>query len=469
MVICKKCSNFVRFLIMKTVFLHILSSLFVMLVVSSCKEQPQATSHFWGDDSPVDSITRNGGVISFDEIISNGEILAATVSGPDTYYEYKGISVGSQYMLLKMFTEEVGLKIRLEVCKDTAEVLGRLKNGEIDVALMKLPVINTGEDFICCAKGNGTAGWYVNAQNASLAEAIDKWYKPGMVTQVREDEDKILSNIVTTQRTISYYLNREAGVISEYDELFKLYSAEAGVDWRLLASICYQESHFDPKAESFAGASGLMQLMPKTAESMGLSRAEIFDPAKNVCTSARYLNKLKGSFGDIANADERLKFVLAGYNGGTGHIRDAMALCKADGKDCKLWNNVAPYVLALSNPSVYNRPMVKFGYMRGVETVNYVSQIFNRWYDYRGVISGPAIYSASDLSIENIIGTPPDVSSNEPSATAATDANRPSPSEGSSATKATEPTRKANEHREMSDHSLPVPATTQRKAKYDVE
>ena len=80
-----------------------------------------------------------------------------------------------------------------------------------------------------------------------------------------------------------------------------------------------------------------------------------------------------------------MQFVLAAYNGGAGHIRDAMTLAQAAGRSAQRWSEVEPYVLALASPSTYRNPLVKFGYLRGEETVDYVHQIHNRWAAYRGV------------------------------------------------------------------------------------
>lgn len=130
------------------------------------------------------------------------------------------------------------------------------------------------------------------------------------------------------RHTYSPMLNASAGIISEYDHLFQKYAPLTRWDWRLLAAQCYQESTFDPNARSWAGACGLMQIMPATADMIGLSRANIFDPEENIAAAARYIKTLNGKFLDIRDRNERCSFILASYNGGFFHIRDAMALTK---------------------------------------------------------------------------------------------------------------------------------------------
>jgi len=180
-------------------------------------------------------------------------------------------------------------------------------------------------------------------------------------------------------------LNRKGGIISRYDGLFIEYSRQIRWDWRLMAAQCYQESTFDPQAVSFAGAKGLMQIMPSTADHLGLPNDKLFEPESNIAAATRYLAEIEGKLQDIPSRRERLKFVLACYNGGYHHVSDARALARRDGKDDRRWNEVADYVLKLATPQYYNDPIVKHGYMRGSETVDYVEKIMARWQSYHDV------------------------------------------------------------------------------------
>ncbi|MDE7086214.1 MAG: tail length tape measure protein, partial [Prevotella sp.] len=113
-----------------------------------------------------------------------------------------------------------------------------------------------------------------------------------------------------------------------------------------------------------------------------------------LAAAVNYVGELERIFADIREHAERSKFVLAAYNGGHFHIRDAMALARKDGHNPQRWHDVEPYVLGLSRPEYYNDPVVRYGYMRGSETVDYVRKIHERWNGYRGVktvrqVSGP--------------------------------------------------------------------------------
>ena len=130
-----------------------------------------------------------------------------------------------------------------------------------------------------------------------------------------------------------------------------------------------------------------MQIMPSTADHLGLSREQLNQPEPNIAAAARYLKELEQSFSDVKNRRERQDFVLAAYNGGAHHVRDAMALAEKEGHNPYRWKDVSIYVLKLSEPRYYQHPIVKYGYMRGSETVDYVQSIRQRYQHYCGVRS----------------------------------------------------------------------------------
>ena len=147
-----------------------------------------------------------------------------------------------------------------------------------------------------------------------------------------------------------------------------------------------------------------MQIMPATADEIGLSKADIYDPEKNIAAATRYIAKLTKTFEDIPNQNERIKFVLASYNGGAHHVRDAMALTSKYGGSPHRWADVRENILRLQKREFYTDPVVKSGYMRGSETADYVDRIWNRWQEYRGVKS---TVSASSGAFTNGIEAQP--------------------------------------------------------------
>ncbi|MBQ8655472.1 MAG: transglycosylase SLT domain-containing protein [Prevotella sp.] len=322
------------------------------------------------------------------QIIRNGELIMLTVSGPDTYYEYHGRGIGTQYLLCERFATKIGVSVRVELCHDSAEMQRKLDEGVGDIMVGAFPK-DTEHPVI---KGKGEAfdslGWTVDSQKPLLQQELRSWYRSSMLADVRQQEAEMLSAKNRVHRRVyAPMLDRANGIISKWDDLFIANAPTAGWDWRLLAAQCYQESTFDPQAHSWAGACGLMQIMPTTADHLGLPRSQIYEPKANVEAAARLIAELTGSFSDVADRRERISFVLAAYNGGGGHIRDAMALTEKYGGNKYRWADVARYVLLLQEPQYYGDAVVRYGYMRGSETVDYVDKVNRRFNEYRGVHS----------------------------------------------------------------------------------
>lgn len=324
-------------------------------------------------------------------IVDSGELIVATISGPDTYFEYQGRGFGLQYALAANFAETLGVGVRVEMCQDTLQLVQMLKGGDVDVVALQVPQHSRFTQGLTQAgattqgKQGDATSWLVRSDAADLADALDDWFGDGVEVSVEKLERKNMQQRLEVRRKVrSPYISREKGIISTYDRYFKEAATAVGWDWRLIAAQCYQESGFDPNAQSWAGASGLMQIMPATAAQYSLPRELIFHPAENVATAARILRHLQGTFSSIADPAERLKFVLASYNAGPGHIFDAQALARKYGKNPQSWDDVGEFVRGLSQPRYYRDPVVKHGYMIGNETYNYVYSILDRWAQYGG-------------------------------------------------------------------------------------
>lgn len=346
----------------------------------------------WGDTFVGDTVRQDDSRFTFDEIQGNGEMIMLTMTGPDTYFDYRGRGMGTQYLLCEKFAHAIGVSLRVEVCKDTAEMTERLRNGEGDIIVFQLPRSTRGMEYCGYGVDSLNTSWAVNEGNKELADTINRWYKPAMLDRIRREEDFMYSARSVRRHAYSPMLDARAGVISEYDHLFQKYAPLVRWDWRLLVAQCYQESTFDPRAYSWAGACGLMQIMPSTAKEIGLPQSQIYDPEQNISAATRYIKILNGKFRDIRSLDERYSFILASYNGGFFHIRDAMALTRKHGRNPHRWSDVSEYVLKLGDPMYYKDPVVKYGYMRGYETANYVESIRSRWAHYRKVAKGGASF-----------------------------------------------------------------------------
>ena len=166
--------------------------------------------------------------------------------------------------------------------------------------------------------------------------------------------------------------------------MFKKYAPKIDWDWRLLASISYQESKFNPHVVSWAGAEGLMGIMPNTARRLGVSPHELKDPDAGIRTGVECLRRFRQGFSEITDPEEKIKFTLAAYNAGIGHVYDAQKLAEKYGKDPLVWDkNVAEFIRLKNDPEYYNDPVCKHGYLRGSETFAYVSEIMKRYEYYQ--------------------------------------------------------------------------------------
>lgn len=338
-----------------------------MLLLVSCHQRQERVVTPYGSVLDSVEVTED---FDLPDIQTNGELIMATVSGPETYYDYHGRQLGTQYLICQHFADSLGVRLRIDVCRDSAELRRRLDEGEADLVAWPTP----GEIE-------------VGAEKPELAEELALWYHPDRIAAAKKEEQDLLTVKKVRRRIFSPMLDKRGGIISHYDQYFIAYSRDIRWDWRLLAAQCYQESTFDPKAVSFAGAKGLMQIMQGTADHLGVSRSRLYEPEANIAAATKYIAELQRTFADIDDHYERTNFVLASYNGGAHHIRDAMALAKRDGKNNHRWGEVAPYVLKLAQPKYYNDPLVKYGYIRGSETVDYVSKIRQRFAGYQGVKS----------------------------------------------------------------------------------
>ncbi len=173
------------------------------------------------------------------------------------------------------------------------------------------------------------------------------------------------------------------GAVSPYDDIFKKLAPRYGFDWRLTAAQAYQESHFNPKARSRDGAVGLLQILPRTARSLGFSH--LTDPEECTHAGIAYLAELMGQLEPELALQQRVRFALAAYNVGLGHLTDARRLAAERGLDQNRWfNNVEKAMLDLQKPAYYRR--ARYGYARGSEPVKYVSQIQTRYEQYLALV-----------------------------------------------------------------------------------
>ncbi|MCB0429888.1 MAG: transglycosylase SLT domain-containing protein [Flavobacteriales bacterium] len=217
-----------------------------------------------------------------------------------------------------------------------------------------------------------------------LLQELNRWLhqtkrKPAYYTLYRK---YFLSPKASSERMNSEYSSLSGGKISAFDDDIRKFSQRIDWDWRLLAAQIYQESHFNPEARSWAGAYGLTQLMPGTARQMGFDT--ITTASQSIEAGVKLIEKLDNYWQTyVEDKDERIKFILASYNVGLGHVVDARQLAIKNHYNPNVWfGQVDKFLILKSQPKYFKDPVVKYGYCRGDEPVKYVQDILNRYEHY---------------------------------------------------------------------------------------
>lgn len=227
--------------------------------------------------------------------------------------------------------------------------------------------------------------WAVRTNSPELVKAINLWLKESK----RSGVFKVIynkyfnSSRLTEARITSEYSSMVGNRLSPFDEQIKAGAEQIGWDWRLIASVAYQESNFDPKVKSWAGAVGLMQVMPATGDFFKVTN--LLDPNQNIKVGVKFLKYLDTRLAKtVPDPEERIKFVLASYNAGLTHVTDAQKLTQKYGKDPTVWDDNVEYFLSKkADPKYFRDPVVVVGYCRCIEPVKYVKEVLQRYDEYK--------------------------------------------------------------------------------------
>ncbi len=294
---------------------------------------------------------------------------------------------------LHHLSDEIGDSINIvEVNEDVEQLISYVASGDINYTISDENVARVNQtyypniDIGTAVSFPQNLAWAVRKGSDDLLNNINNWLTGFKKTaKFAVIYNKYFENQKSAQMVESDYYTLNSGKVSAFDNIIKKYSTEIHWDWRLLASLIYQESHFNPHVVSWAGAFGLMQLMPTTARRFGINMDS--SPNDQIKAGVKFLKWLDSRFSDIKDENERIKFILAAYNVGYGHIVDARNLARKYGKDPDKWeNNVDEYLLSKSDPKYYNDPVVKYGYCRGIETYHYVTDVLERYKHYKNII-----------------------------------------------------------------------------------
>ena len=223
-------------------------------------------------------------------------------------------------------------------------------------------------------------GWAVRKENPALLASLNQYIKREkgglFFNMMKKRYFQSSRGIARAKDSMRVGLS---GRLSPYDELARKYALRYSQDWRLITAQMYQESKFDPEAVSWVGAQGLMQIMPDTGFQLGFTNLQ--DPEESIHAGTKYMHQLINRFDLELPMESRIRFALASYNVGYGHLLDARRLAREMGWDPDRWfGQVEKAMRLLSQPAYYKR--ARYGFCRGGQPVHYVKSIQNLYDAY---------------------------------------------------------------------------------------
>jgi len=301
---------------------------------------------------------------------------------------------------LQHLNNEIGGGIRIQVLNvdslSEEDLIEMVAKGQIDYTIADNNIAQFNKTYFSnintslMLSFNQHSSWVARKTSPLLAEAVNKWFRDNVESSAYKSTSKRYFELLkgpSPYRTSGLSIQKN-GHISPFDNLFRKYAEKIGWDWRLLASIAYQESEFTPSAtNSWTGASGLMQIMPKTAKTLGINTSKLLDPETSIRGATKLLKRYEQGLYSVKNKEQRQKMTVASYNCGFGHILDARALARKHKKDPNSWdNNVGRFIYLKSRPEYYQDPVCRQGYLRGSETSSFVTEVWTRFKYYSNKI-----------------------------------------------------------------------------------
>jgi membrane-bound lytic murein transglycosylase F len=312
------------------------------------------------------------------------------IYGPDDPEDLSGLEIHvrrhtSYHSRLEVLKEQ-GVDVDIVLYHNTAteELIRMVAEGDIDftVADSNIALLNRRYfpeiDIGMAIAEEEDLGWAVAQGNKELLEKMNMFFQE---MEEKGELAKLYERYYGAVESFDYFdlkmfHERIETRLPKYISTIKEESKKLDFDWRLVAALVYQESHFNPRARSYTGVRGLMQVTLETAREMGIDNR--LDPSQSLRAGIQYLHKLYLRFDDITNKEERLYFAIASYNIGYGHVRDAQKLAKQKGLDPHKWSSMKLVLPDLTKRKYYKK--TRYGYARGREAVTYVERI-RTYYD----------------------------------------------------------------------------------------
>ena len=306
--------------------------------------------------------------------LAGKELVCAIDLGNDMYGNH-GLETGLNYELMSRFAQENHCNVKIIAAGRKDNYIDSLRQGKVDIVITHDKDSFTCGTFDILRTLDSCSVWALNGDDQQAIQ-FNRWISHMSGT---EEYSKMKEKY-----SLSYnpHKRAERGVktktLSPYDDLIRKYAADLGWDWRMLASVLYQESRFSIGSSSHRGAQGLMQVMPSTAKYYEVSN--LLDPEQNIIAGTRHLKRLQNMFKKTGlEGEELIKFTLASYNAGEGRIIDCRNLAASLEMDNTTWSEIVKVIPMMREDSILENEVVKLGKFKGHETIAYVDQVFSHY------------------------------------------------------------------------------------------
>lgn len=325
------------------------------------------------------------------------EVLRSHLIRDPALLAHKKVNVwknSSYFQRLSHLQDEIGDTIYIEEedgLLSTEEMIEMVSEGLIDYTVTEENIAKVNElffdnlDISTQLSVRQKIAFGLRKSSPLLNARLDKWLNQFMAKSTfRYIKSKYFDLKNFQIKTSNHLANIKGGQLSKFDAVFKKAALKYDWDWRLLASVAYQESRFNPNIRGFGGSFGMMQFMPNTGPKYGVYPSSTAE--EQIMGGMKKLHKDFISWNQIPDKIQRAKFTLATYNAGKGHIEDAQRLARKHGLNPLVWDdNVEKMMLNLSKGEFYRDELVKHGALRGSRTYNYVRSIYSRYMEWVSV------------------------------------------------------------------------------------
>ena len=309
-----------------------------------------------------------------------GDTLFCAIAIKGQSYRPSQHPVGYHYRILQEFAQDQQCTLRLLPLPDTLSVWEALLRRDINLVALdgtRDTIPEMHEEFFITGLplNEHDHVWVFLKEDFSLFQSVYGWFNTYRYSaRYAEITDRFYPR--GERRNANMYGNE---ALSPYDDIIKKHARSIGWDWRLLASLIYQESMFRMGVSSSRGAVGLMQIRQSIAKKYGVEYNNMYDPSENVRAGTALLQTLGRLLdGDLQEA-ERIKFILAAYNAGVERIKDCRNFAASQGKDPNSWAEVAQVIPLMREETYYNSDEIQLGRFRGDETLRFVEEVLERY------------------------------------------------------------------------------------------